>query len=40
MKNLGMKCKYCKVAKCNLTITDANIAWLAKKTNQEFGKFM
>jgi len=28
------------VTKCNLTIMDANITWLAKKTNENFGRLM
>jgi len=28
------------VTKCNLTIMDANIAGLAKKTNEKFGRLI
>jgi hypothetical protein len=28
------------VAKCNFTVMNANIAWLVKKTNGNFGKLM
>jgi hypothetical protein len=28
------------ITKCNLAIIDASIAWLANKTNENFGKLM
>jgi hypothetical protein len=28
------------VTKCNLTIMDLNITWLAKKVNENFGRLM
>jgi len=28
------------VAKCNFTVMNVNIAWLVKKTNENFGRLM